>query len=86
MAGQEQGLVVSHYILLEKEVRGTKDEADMRTLEVGLDNVAVVAVLDNTDSQLVAGNSAGNKARQQLSKQRVLENYSQVSIGQSVRA
>lgn len=86
MAGQEQGLVVSHYILLEKEVRGMKYEADMRTLEVELHNVAVVAVLDNTDSQLEADNSAGNKARQQPSKQRVLENYSQVSIRQSVRA
>jgi hypothetical protein len=50
MAGQEQGLVVSHYILLEKEARGMKDEADMRALEVGLHNVAVVAVLDNMGS------------------------------------
>jgi hypothetical protein len=75
MAGQEQALVVSHYILLEKEAHGMKDEADMRALEVELHNVAVVAVLDNMGSQLRADNSADNKARQQPSKQRVLENY-----------
>jgi len=66
---------VGHCNLLVKEVRGMKDEADMRTLEVGLHNVAVVAaVLDNMDSQLGADNSADNKARQQPSKQRVMGN------------
>lgn len=40
----------------------------------GLYNVAVVAVLDNMDLRLEADSSAGSKVRQQLSKQRVLEN------------
>lgn len=64
---------MSHYIL-EKEVRGTRIEVDIRALGVGLHNVAVVAVLDNKDSRLEEDSSAGSTERPQPSKQRVLEN------------
>jgi hypothetical protein len=52
---------------------------------VGLHNVAVVAVLDNMDLRLEADSSAGSKVRQQLSKQRVLENYYRINVCQLVR-
>jgi hypothetical protein len=73
VAEREQGVVVSHCIL-EKEVHGTGVEADMRMLEVGLRSVALVAVLENMDLRLGVDSFAGSKARQRLSKQRVLEN------------
>jgi len=62
--------------ILEKEVRGTRIEVDIRApgLGLGLHNVAVVAVLDNKDLQLEEDSFAGNKVRQQPSKQRVLGN------------
>lgn len=49
-------------------------EVDIRALEVGLHNVAVVAVLDNKDLRLEGNSSVGSKVRQQPSKQHVLEN------------
>jgi hypothetical protein len=57
----------------------------MRVLEVGLHNVALVAVLDNMDLRLGADSSAGSKARQRLSKQRVLEIWYQVSLKRLVQ-
>lgn len=74
MVGWEEELVVVSHYILEKEVRGTRIEADTQALRVGLHNVAVVAVLDNKDLRLEEDNSAGSKVRQQPSKQRVLEN------------
>lgn len=76
MVGWEQEVVVASRCILEKEVHGTRIEVDTRALGLGLGlhNVAVVAVLDNKDLQLEEDSFAGNKVRQQPSKQRVLEN------------
>lgn len=49
-------------------------EVDIRALEVGLHNVAAVAVLDNKDLRLEGDSFVGSKVRQQPSKQHVLEN------------
>ena len=64
---------MSHCIL-EKEVHGMRIEVDIRALEVGLHNVAAVAVLDNKDLRLEGDSFVGSKVRQQPSKQHVLEN------------